>query len=155
MLHRQSVSVCAVCMSMKRIVMTTHTHTQSTWLYLHLPSQWACFVVSVIQTNFPDLALPVMGCWKYCSLMRVCELWCALTAWPIRLTASLRPDFRPVEGELSTAPLSHFLSCWELEICHEDWPQRRADPWQSGSTEPLFAGEKILDSSVCERICKC
>lgn len=52
---------------------------------------WLCF-------------FPAQGCWKYCSLMRGCELWCALTAWPIPLTASLRLDFRPVEGELSTCP---------------------------------------------------
>lgn len=29
-------------------------------------------------------------------------------------------DFRPVEGELTLAPESHFLSCWELESSHSE-----------------------------------
>lgn len=111
---------------------------------LHLPD-YTCTIPSPPvflmhgSAQFPWLCFffPMKGCWKCCSLMRGCELWCALTAWPILLTASLRPDFRPVEGELSATRESHFLSCWELENCHEDQPQRRAEPGQSGSTERL------------------
>lgn len=108
---------------------------------------------SEFRQNLPDFASfffssPREG--KYCSLMRGCELWCALTAWPIRLTASLRLDFRPVEGELSTGPQSHFLSCWELESCHGDRPQKEQ---VSGSTELVFfppgwGGGRILDSTL-------
>lgn len=39
----------------------------------------------------------------------------------------IEPDFRPVEGELSPAHESHFLSCWELEKRHGEWPQRGAE----------------------------
>lgn len=105
-----------------------NTHAPSTWLHLHNPITISLFYRECNSAQLPWLCFfPVKGCWKYCSLMRGCELWCALTAWPIRLTASLRLDFRPVEGELSTAPESHFLSCWELESCHDDRPQQRAD----------------------------
>lgn len=127
-----------------------------------MPFTVCYFIANVTQPIFPDLAFSSEGCWKYCSLMRGCELWHGLTAWPILLVASLRPDFRPVEGELSTAPESHFLSCWELESCHEDRPQ--CGPGQSGSTEALFPGWKgFLDSmlfcpgnrvEVKERMCK-
>lgn len=77
----------------------------STWLHLHSPITISHFITNVIQPNLSWLCFfPVKGCWKYCSLMRGCEPWHALTAWPILLMASLRPDFRPVEGELSTGP---------------------------------------------------
>ncbi len=106
----------------------TRTNTLSTWLHLHNPITISLCYRRRNSAQLPWLCFfPVKGCWKYCSLMRGCELWCALTAWPIRLTASLRLDFRPVEGELSTTPESHFLSCWELESCHDDRPQQRAD----------------------------
>lgn len=39
----------------------------------------------------------------------------------------IEPDFRPVEGELSPAHESHFLSCWELEKRHKDQPQSEAE----------------------------
>lgn len=82
-----------------------NTHTLSTWLHLHNPLTVSPFYGKCNSDQFPWLSFfSVKGCWKCCSLMRGCELWCALTAWPIRLMASLRPDFRPVEGELSTAP---------------------------------------------------
>lgn len=122
-------------------VQKTNSSTRPPSIYRTTPAQsrHRPFFLCTAQPNFPDSAFfsPTKGCWKCCSLMRGCELWCALTAWPILLTASLRPDFRPVEGELSATRESHFLSCWELENCHEDQPQRRAEPGQSGSTERL------------------